>query len=184
MLLEPQETLQSQAAASGPVPAEMRKLMQVDPDSGTITFHHGGADAALVREFIRGMARDLNALPCPQLGLPVEQIALHGMVVRTMHIPKGQLLVGKVHKLDCINIVAKGDISLLTEHGSGRMVAGDQAVSRAGTQKMGFANEDTTFINIFRTDETSIEGIEDAIAWHSYEAFDCLGAPAAIEGKE
>jgi hypothetical protein len=94
-------------------------------------------------------------------------------VSRTMFIPKGMLLVGKIHKLDCINIVSKGDISILTEKGSGRMVAGDSAVSLAGSQKIGFANEDTIFINIFRTDETSIDGIEDAIAWETFEAFDC-----------
>lgn len=183
MLLDAQKPLPMQAAASGAVTAEMRQLMQYNPETGAITFHHGGADPAFVRAFIRGMAHDLNALPCPQLGLPVDQIALNGMIVRTMHIPKGQLLVGKVHKLDCINIVSKGSIELLTEHGSGRMVAGDQAVSPAGTQKMGYANEDTTFINIFRCDETSIDAIEDAIAWSSYEAFDCRAQPA-IEGEK
>ena len=150
----------------------MRALMHVDPDTTNITFHHDGADPAVVRAFIRKMAADLNALPGALGGLPIEQTAHNGMVCRAMHIPKGMLLVGKVHKLDCINIVAKGAINLLTEHGAGRMVAGEQAISPAGTQKIGFATEDTVFINIFRCDEVSIEGIEEAIAWPSYEAFD------------
>lgn len=150
----------------------MRALMHVDPTTQEITFHHNGADPALVRSFIRKMAADLNALPGALGGLPVDQIAHDGMVCRAMTIPKGMLLVGKIHKLDCINIVAKGAINLMTEHGSGRMVAGEQAVSPAGTQKIGFATEDTIFINIFRCDEVSLEGIEEAIAWPSFDAFD------------
>lgn len=149
-----------------------RALMSFNPDTQQITFHHGGAAPELVRAFIRQMATDLAALPTALDGLPVDQVALNGMVCRTMYIPKGTLLVGKVHKLDCINIVAKGDIELMTEMGSGRMVAGEQAISPAGLQKIGYANEDTVFINIFRTDATSIEEIEDAIAWSTFAEFD------------
>lgn len=154
------------------ITAEMRALMAYDPDAGTITFNHGGTPTYVVRQFIRNMARGLNALPAAMQGLPVEHIAIDGMLARTMFIPKGMLLVGKIHKLDCINIVAKGDISILTEHGSGRMVAGQQAVSPAGTQKIGFANEDTIFINVFRTSETRLEHIEDTIGWRTFEEFD------------
>ena len=161
-----------------------RALMQYNPDSGQITFHHDGADPALVRQFIRQMAHDLNALPGALGGLPVDQVSIDGMVMRTMHIPKGTLLVGKIHKLDCINVVASGDISILTEHGSGRMTAGDTAASPAGTQKIGYANEDTAFINIFRTSETSIEGIENAIAWASFEEFDQQQLATPILGKD
>lgn len=154
------------------VSAAQRALMQYNPDTGEITFHHGGADPALVRQFIRQMARDLGALPGALPGLPVDQVAIDGMVMRTMFIPKGTLLVGKIHKLDCINVVASGDISILTEHGSGRMTAGHTAASPAGTQKIGFAHEDTAFINIFRTSETTIDGIENAIAWATFDEFD------------
>lgn len=161
------ETIQHQD-----VQAAMRALMRVDQETYEITFHHDGADPALVRQFIRNMVVDLNALPGALEGAPIEQTSHNGMVCRAMFIAKGTLLVGKIHKLDCINIVAKGDISLMTEYGSGRMVAGQQAISPAGTQKIGFAHEDTVFINIFRCDETAIDAIEDAIAWSSFEAFD------------
>ncbi|MES2320178.1 MAG: hypothetical protein V4631_22095 [Pseudomonadota bacterium] len=160
----------------------MRALMHVDPDTNLITFHHDGADPALVRAFIRQMADDLNALPGALGGLPIKQMTHDGMVCRAMMIPKGMLLVGKIHKLDCINIVAKGAINLMTEHGSGRMVAGEQAISPAGTQKIGFATEDTVFINIFRCDEVSIEGIDAAIAWPSFEAFDAAQLITHKEG--
>lgn len=166
------------------ISAAMRALMRFDPDTGVVSFNHGGADPVLVRQFIRSMAADLLVLPGALAGLPVEHLALGGMLTRTMFIPKGTLLAGKIHRLDCINIVAQGDISILTEHGSGRMVAGQRAISPAGTQKLGFANEDTIFINVFRTDETRLEHIEDAIAWPSFDAFDrAQQAATAIGGN-
>ncbi len=90
---------------------------------------------------------------------------LDGVYMRELFIPKGTLLIGKVHRLGCMNIVAKGDISILTENGSARVKAGHTAVSLAGTQKVGYAHEDTVFINVFRTDETRIEAVEDAVAY-------------------
>jgi hypothetical protein len=93
---------------------------------------------------------------------------LNGVYMRELFIPKGTMLIGKVHRLDCMNIVAKGDISILTENGSARVKAGHTAISLAGIQKVGYAHEDTVFINVFRTDETRIEAIEDAVAFPAY----------------
>lgn len=184
MLLEPSNTAEAQQSQNQ-VSADMRALMAVDPDTGAITFNHGGAPAYLVRQFIRQMAADLLALPGALAGLPVDHLSCDGMLTRTMFIPKGTLAVGKIHKLDCINIVAKGDISILTENGSGRMVGGQQAISPAGIQKFVFANEDTIFINVFRTDETRLEHIEDTLAWPSFEAFDAAQMAAATAiGKD
>jgi hypothetical protein len=157
--------------------AEMRKLMAFDPITGVISFGHGGADPQLVRTFIRKLTNDLLALPGASNDMPLKHTLSNGVYMREMFIPKGTLLVGKIHKLECINIVSKGDISILTETGSGRITAGHTAVSPAGIQKVGFANEDTIFINIFRTEEADIEKIESAIAYESFEAFD--GAIAA-----
>ena len=162
----------NQIALHAAISPEHRALMRFIPENGQITFHHNGTAPEVVREFIRHIAIELLKIPDAPGGLPVEQVSLDGMVCRTMFIPKGMLLAGKIHKLDCINIVASGDINILTENGSGRMVAGQRAISRAGTQKLGFANEDTIFINIFRCDETTPEAIENAIAWPSFEAFD------------
>ena len=189
MLLDASPTTDALAVTEPPSPqdeitAEMRALMSYDPETGVITFNHGGAPGYVVRQFIRTMAKQLNAIPAALQGLPVEQIAVDGMLSRAMFIPKGMLLVGKIHKLDCINIVAKGDISILTEHGSGRMVAGEQIVSPAGSQKMGFANEDTVFINVFRTNEHRLEHIEDTIAWPSFEEFDLAQQRVAILKEE
>jgi hypothetical protein len=96
--------------------------------------------------------------------MPIDHTLIDGVYTRTLFIPKGTILVGKIHLKECINIVAKGDISILTETGLGRVQAGYVARSGPGTQKVGYAHEDTVFVNVFRTDETDIEKIEAEIS--------------------
>lgn len=163
----------------------MSELIVVDAD-GAITFNHNGVDPAIVRERIKKLTNDLLALPAGEKReFEVKHTFLNGMYMRELFIPKGSLLVGKIHKLECLNIVSKGDISILTETGSARVTAGYSVVSPPGLQKVGFAHEDTVFVNIFRTDETDVERIEDVVAWDSYESFERLAyrpdAPA-LEG--
>lgn len=108
--------------------------------------------------------------PALQDDLAVTHTLIDGVYTRTLFIAKGQLLIGKIHLKECVNIVAKGDISVLTETGAGRFTAGYVATSGAGIQKVGYAHEDTVFINVFRTDETDIEKIEAEIATEDYAA--------------
>lgn len=117
----------------------------------------------VIRARIERLKDRMLALP-NQIEMPAEHTLIDGVYTRTLRIPKGTVLVGKIHLKECVNIVAKGDISVLTESGAGRFRAGHVAVSAAGIQKLGYAHEDTVFINVFRTDETSIEKIEAEIA--------------------
>jgi len=83
-----------------------------------------------------------------------------GMYIRTMYMPKDTITVGKIHLVSGANFVTKGDITVLTEHGVQRLQKGFIGVSRAGIQKVGWAHEDTVFVNVFVTDLTNIEDFE------------------------
>jgi hypothetical protein len=111
----------------------------------------------------------LMSLDGAQTSFDVDHIVGGGMYMRVMRIPKGQLLVGKIHRKACMNIVTKGDITLMTELGKKRVQAGFRALSKPGTMKVGFAHEDTEFINVFRTNETDIAKIEAEIACESHD---------------
>lgn len=150
------------------VPVPAAPLITLDAETGKIVVP--GADPAVVRAWIMRLTQTMLAMPGEKREFHVEHTVKDGMYMRKLFIPKGSLIVGKIHKLDCINIVAQGDISIVTETGSARVGAGYTVVSPAGLQKVGYAHEDTVFINVFRTDETDIDEIEDAIAWNSYEA--------------
>lgn len=95
-----------------------------------------------------------------------------GLYTRTIFIPKGATVVGKIHRKPCVNIVASGDISIMTESGALRVQAGYTVTSPAGIQKVGYAHEDTIFINVFRTEETDITLIEADLIADSFEALE------------
>lgn len=154
-------------------------------ESGEITLQHTGEAPLVVRAKIQKLVQALAKAEGYFTELPLEHQFANGMYIRRLFIPKGSLIAGKIHRHECVNIVEKGDISVLTETGHQRIKAGFTIVSPPGMQKVGYAHEDTVFTNIFRTDETDISKIEDVLTWASYEAMECLTlAMHAEEGKQ
>ncbi|SNT33752.1 hypothetical protein SAMN06265795_12646 [Noviherbaspirillum humi] len=143
----------------------------IKADKTGIEFVHSGEAPLVMRHKITRLAHALLALP-DQRDLPVEHEFADGMYIRRMFIPKGTVLVGKIHKKACVNMVEKGDIAILTETGAKRVKAGFTIVSPPGLQKVGYANEDTVFTNIFRTDVSDPEKVEEELIWESYEAME------------
>ncbi len=132
-------------------------------------------DPMIVRANILALKDQMLALSdAEQIDMPVEHTLVDGMYMRKLFIPKGSIVVGKIHRKACMNIVASGDITFLTETGCLRVQAGYTVQTPAGIMKVGLAHEDTVFINVFRTNETDIEKIEAEIACESFEA---LAAP-------
>lgn len=149
-------------------------------ENGEITLQHTGERPLAVRAKIQQLVRALEATDGYFTELPLDHQFANGMYIRRLFVPKGSLIVGRIHKHECINIVEKGDISVLTESGYKRVTAGFTIVSPAGIQKVGYAHEDTVFTNVFRTDETDVSKIEDVLTWTSYEVMDAL----AIAGHQ
>ena len=159
-------------------PVITSELVAKDEETGELSLYHGDRDPMAIRAMIMRLKDDLLALG-DTAELPVEHEFAKGMYLRKLFIKKGTLLIGKIHRKECINIVAKGDISVLTETGSLRVREGYTVVSPAGIQKLGLAHEDTIFINVFLTNETDIDKIEEEIACESYAA---LEQPLICEG--
>ena len=114
-------------------------------------------------------------LAVDQVEIRHKETLAYGLYTRTIFIPKGVLLLGKIHKKPCVNIVLSGDISIATETGEIRAQAGYMVTSPAGMQKVGFAHEDTVFVNVFRTDVQNIEQVEEDLIAENYEALDGAG---------
>lgn len=113
--------------------------------------------------------------------LPVKHHFSRGVYARELFIPKGTVLVGKIHKYSQINIVSRGDISVLTEEGIKRVKAGDTIVSKPGIKRAGYAHEDTLWTTIHGTHETDLEKIENELIAASFEDYDAFCA-LALEG--
>lgn len=146
-------------------------LVVFDEKTGSVSLNYTGEDPLIIRAKILQLKDDLLKMaPEDRTEMQCEHVFAGGMYLRKLYIPKGTILVGKIHKQECMNIVAKGDISVLTETGSARLTAGYTVVSPAGIQKVGFAHEDTIFINVFLTNETDVEKLEETLSCENYEA--------------
>lgn len=136
---------------------------------GEVALHHDGSPPEVMRERIQALVRRMFDVPGAITEFPDDDVLEGGMYLRRIFIPKGQMLAGKIHLQTCMNIVASGDITVLTEFGCRRLKAGYVGASRPGIQKIGVAHEDTIFINVFRTDETDMEKIEAQLVCTSHD---------------
>jgi quercetin dioxygenase-like cupin family protein len=110
-------------------------------------------------------------LSLPQVSFMVEHFNIPGVYVRALHIPKDHVLTGCVHNHECINIVAKGDITVSDGDKETRLKAGSISISPPGTKRAGFAHDDTLFVTIHRTDLTDIEAIENELVSKSFDEY-------------
>ncbi len=110
----------------------------------------------------------------PQLELITEHFFSPGIYTRILHIPKGCVLTGKIHKEPILNIMIKGEISVLLDGEVKRIKAPYICVSPAGSKKIGYAHEDTIWIGCHGTDDFDIVKIEkrfvaqDELEWLEY----------------
>jgi hypothetical protein len=102
---------------------------------------------------------------------PVHYFA-RGLYAREITIPKGTLLTGKIHLFEHINIISKGDISVLTESGVKRIKAPAAIVSRPGIKRIGYAHEETVWTTIHACDEKDAEKAEKLLVVNTFEEFE------------
>lgn len=103
-----------------------------------------------------GIRRDLI-----EVDLPVTHHFSLDVYAREMFIPKGTVLTGKIHKFENLNIMSKGELSILMEDGSVKRVkAPFTVVSPPGTRRVAYAHEDTIWTTIHGTPLTDLEEIE------------------------
>ena len=96
-----------------------------------------------------------------QIDLQTEHFFSPGIYTRILYIPKGVILTGKIHKEPILNIMVKGEISVLLGAEVKRIIAPFICVSPAGSKKIGFAHEDTIWIGCHGTEETDLTKLEE-----------------------
>jgi hypothetical protein len=106
-----------------------------------------------------------------QVECPITHHFAKGLYAREMLIPKNTILTGRIHKFEQINMLMKGDISVFTPDGVKRLQAPFTLVTPAGTQRAGYAHEDTIWTTIIATDETDIDKVEDALTVCTYDEY-------------
>lgn len=102
---------------------------------------------------------------------PVHYIA-HGLYAREITIPKGTCLTGKIHLFEHINIISKGEISVMTDDGIKRIVAPATIISKPGIKRVGYAHEETVWTTIHACEVKDGDEAEKLLVVDSFEEFE------------
>lgn len=141
-----------------------------------------------VRKKILDVEKKIRQMPEAMFGdcFPLKHSFADGVYVREITVPKGALIVGKIHKVAHPFFLLKGEISILTEEGIIRLKAPFAGITPAGTKRIVYHHEDTVFTTIHVTKEVDIDKIEEEIIAKSFEEFDALPdyAMKIIEGEK
>lgn len=101
---------------------------------------------------------------------PLKHDFAEGCYIRQITIPKGTIVVGKIHKHCHPSFILSGDVSVFTEQeGVVRIKAPHSFVSPAGVKRVVYANEDTVWTTVHVTPETDLEKIEDYVIAKSFD---------------
>ena len=106
----------------------------------------------------------------PQVDVPITHHFAQGVYARGGMVKQGTVFVGRVHLQSQINIISKGDVTILMEGGVVRLVGPCTWVSPPGTQRAAYANEDTYWTTILGTNETDPEVIFNTCTRDNLEA--------------
>jgi hypothetical protein len=150
----------------------MSELNPIEVVAGTIDKH----DAPALRDKVVRLESEM--FKQPQVDIETTHHFATGIYAREIFIPKGTLLTGKIHKTDHLNILSRGDITVLTDGGMKRLKAPCTFVASAGTKRAGYAHEDSVWTTIHASDETELDKLEAELIVPSFDAL-----PAAEEVK-
>lgn len=99
----------------------------------------------------------------PQLELPVFHHFAPNVYMRQMDAPAGALVVSKMHRTEHMNILIKGSVTVVTENGIEYLKAPLVLKSAAGTKRIGYFHEDSSWITVHPTESTDLEEIEKQV---------------------
>ena len=108
----------------------------------------------------------------PQVTCPVEHYQVDGVYVRSMFIPAGTILTGKIHNFENIAILAQGTIRVSNGTDSYVLTAPHIMVDKPGVKRIGYAETDVTFITVHKTANTEIDDIEKELVSDTFEEYE------------
>lgn len=90
---------------------------------------------------------------------------------REMLIPKGTLIIGKIHRHQHLNFISKGKVTVFTEFGQKHLEAPCTFISEIGLKRAVYAKEDTLWTTVHLTEfegEENLSKIESEVIAPSY----------------
>jgi hypothetical protein len=123
---------------------------------------------------INELESHMDALPETMHGdcFPLEHSFAKGLYVRQISVPKGYLIISKIHKYSHAAFLLKGEISIIGTDGIRRIKAPMSIITPSGTKRAIYHHEDTVFATVHATDETDLQKIESQIIANNFEEID------------
>lgn len=119
-----------------------------------------------------------------QIEIPLKHFFSKGVYGREIVFDKGTLLIGKIHKHQTMNVISKGEVSVLSIDGVMRIKAPHTFVSSPGAKRVIYAHEETVWTTFHGTDETDLEKIENEFIAKNYDEVQELVKEEIKELKE
>lgn len=92
-----------------------------------------------------------------------------GIYAREMKMKEGELVIGKIHKYENLNILSEGEVSVLSIDGLVRVKAPHTFVASAGAKRMIYAHSPVTWTTIHGTKERDLVKLEEEFIAKAYD---------------
>lgn len=107
-----------------------------------------------------------------------------GTYARQIFMPKGTLVVGKIHRHAHLNFIMKGKVSVATEFGPKVFEAPCVFVSEVGLKRAVFIEEDTIWVTVHQTKFTGEENLDKMEAELIAPDYGDMGMIASVEALQ
>lgn len=94
---------------------------------------------------------------------PLEHYFAKGLYARQLTIPKGFVVVGKIHKFSHFVFYCRGDVTVVSEQGRERIDKPCIRISPEGAKRAFYAHEETVMMTIHAVESEDLDEIEQAI---------------------
>lgn len=130
----------------------------------------GAVEEAAIRNQIKAVEEITKSLTQHEFDI-VDHFS-HGVYAREMKMPKGSIVVGKIHRFKNLNIISQGAVSFFSIDGLMKVKAPFTFVGSPGAKRVIYAHEDTVWTVIHGTEETDIDKIEEMFIAKDYDELD------------
>jgi len=116
-----------------------------------------------ITKSIKGKLPELEKalLDMPQVPCDVEHMFFPGYYVRQVTIPAGTCAIGHYQKMDHMNVFLRGRVVMINDDGSHTELVAPMMFKGKPGQKVGYIKEEMVWWNIYQTNETDVETLEN-----------------------
>jgi len=130
----------------------------------------------VVRDLKQQTEQKLESGELDPADFPITHYFAPGVYSRQMDAKAGTFCISKMHRTEHLNVLLKGALTVITEDGLKYLEAPQVIKSRAGTMRIGYFHQDTSWLTIHPTNETDLEAIERDVIVPEHEIEEFLAS--------